>query len=557
MTKEKLNKLSKDELIKQIKLLKRSKKFGLVWETETEEIVAESKNNFINLIEEKSLSINTNEDENTNFLIEGDNYHSLAALAFTHRNKVDIIYIDPPYNTGAEDWKYNNKYVGEDYRHSKWLSMMNSRLLLAKQVLKKDGVLICSIDKNEKNHLGVLLEDLFKGYEIHCITVVHNPGGVQGKNFSYNNEFAFFVFKPGKKINLQNREEKPDIRPLRDVSTGSHLRTDAKNCFYPIKIKDNKIISFGDVCKDSFHPESENIKNKDGSIDVYPIDASGEERKWTFARHKVESIRNELSVKFNKSRNIFDIERRKTHFTYKTVWNDKLFNANSYGTKLLREIIKVDFPFPKSLHLIKEFIKSIKGNEDALILDFFAGSGTTGHAVLEMNKEDSGKRRFILCTNNESNIARDIAYERLSKVINGYKQIRSRKDIAALGGNLKYFQTSLIPNQRTDKDKKLFMSNATDLICLKENSFEEVIVKKDQFSIYRSDYLHVVIIFDLLAYEEIVKSITKIDKPFHVYIFSLGNDDFQDEFEDLSQVKKVIPMPGSIIEIYNRILGKN
>ena len=190
MTKEKLNKLSKDELIKQIKLLKRSKKFGLVWETETEEIVAESKNNYINLIEEKSLSINTNEDENTNFLIEGDNYHSLAALAFTHRNKVDIIYIDPPYNTGAEDWKYNNKYVGEDYRHSKWLSMMNSRLLLAKQVLKKDGVLICSIDKNEKNHLGVLLEDLFKGYEIHCITVVHNPGGVQGKNFSYNNEFA-------------------------------------------------------------------------------------------------------------------------------------------------------------------------------------------------------------------------------------------------------------------------------------------------------------------------------------------------------------------------------
>lgn len=340
-------------------------------------------------------------------LIEADNYHALQLLLYTCAGKVDCIYIDPPYNTGARDWKYNNDYVdsADPYRHSKWLAMMQKRLKLAKQILNPHtGVLIVTIDDNELNTLGLLLNEIFGGYKIFCITIVHNPNGNQGKNFGITNEFAYFVLPTNNQIlSLENRIDDPDIRPLRDVSGNSNLRTDAKNCFYPIYVKEKKIIGYGAVCSDDFHPESANIERTDGIIEVYPIDTNGIEKKWVFARNTVESISNELFVEYNKQRKIFDIIRRKTHFTYKTVWNRKEFNANSYGSKLISKIFKDKrFDYPKSLYAVKECISAVVANKpDALIVDFFAGSGTTAHAVNLLNAEDGGARRCILVTNNE------------------------------------------------------------------------------------------------------------------------------------------------------------
>jgi len=379
------------------KELKKRKKYGLVWEDKPEDVVEMCKEKLPVLKEVKTKEIITDKEKPINLLIEGDNYHTLSVLNYTHAKKVDVIYIDPPYNTGAKDWKYNNNYIdiNDAWRHSKWLSMMKNRLLLAKNLLKPDGVLICTIDHNEQESLGLLLKELFRGKEITCVTIVHNPSGIQGKNFSYNNEYAYFVYRGDKKVIAfeERTEETADVRPFMNTAKGkssNYLRDSGVNCFYPIYVKNLQIIGFGEVCDKSFHPKSSNIYREDGVIEVYPIDNDGVERKWVFSRQKVEAIKNELSVRYNKKTNLISIIRTKKRINYKTVWIGDKFNAKTYGTQLLRNILGLekDFPFPKSLYAVEECIKAVVHNKDrAVILDFFAGSGTTGHAVLDLNKK--------------------------------------------------------------------------------------------------------------------------------------------------------------------------
>lgn len=240
-------------------------------------------------------------------LIKSENYQALNLLQQKYKGKIKCIYIDPPFNSKTTEILYRNLY-----KHSSWLSLMENRISQAKQLLEDRGVFICAVDENEQEHLGMLLDLLFPTYDKTCVTVIHNPGGIQGENFSYCHEYAYFVFPSGgRSIGLQERDENPDIRPLRDVSKGSHLRESAANCFYPIFVKDKKITGFGNVCDDSFHPGSANIVSDDGTIEIYPIDSHRNERKWVFARESVEAIRDELSVEYNKKRKIWDIIRKK------------------------------------------------------------------------------------------------------------------------------------------------------------------------------------------------------------------------------------------------------
>jgi adenine-specific DNA-methyltransferase len=554
MAKKNYTSWNREELIKEIEQLRKRKKYGLVWEDNPEDVVIRCKSELPVLVEVQDKEIITDKNKPINLLIEGDNFHALSVLNYTHKGKIDIIYIDPPYNTGAKDWKYNNDFVdGNDlFRHSKWISMMNNRLQIAKKLLRKDGVLICAIDDNEQAHLGVLLEELFHGYELHCITIIHNPGGVQGKNFSYNHEYAYFVFPKGiKKIGLQNREHNPDIRPLRDVSTGDHLRTDAKNCFYPIYVRDNKVIGFGDVCDDDFHPESINIYRKDGVMEIYPIDTQGNERKWVFARQTVDEIKDELTVEYNRRRKIYDIIRKKTKFNYKTVWDDKMLNANLFGTQMLTKIISTKFPFPKSLYAVKECISAVIHRKEAIILDFFAGSGTTGHALLELNKNDAGNRQFILCTNNENDIATDVTYPRLKNVILGYNEPKGTH-VDGLGGNLKYFKTAFVHAEPTDKNKTALTKKATEMLCIKEVTFE-VVKSTNQYKIFRNNKHYTGIIFDHQVIDDFKKQIKNINGKFSLYIFSLGDDTFDEEFKDMKNKVKLSPIPEAILRVYRRI----
>ncbi len=558
---------SKEELIRELNKVEKRKKYGIVWEDKPEEVALLCKEKLPILVEDKSKEIETDKIKPVNILIEGDNYHALSVLNYTHKGKIDIIYIDPPYNTGAKDWKYNNDYVdiNDQWRHSKWLSFMEKRLKLAKSLLKRKGVLICTIDENEHAALGLLLQELFPDKEIVCVTIVHNPAGIQGKNFSYCHEYAYFVYPLGGRfISLQDRDENPDIRPLRNVSgpgeNNTHLRESAANCFYPIFIKNEKIVGFGNVCKDNYHPKSVNILRKDGIIEVYPIDSQGNERKWVFARQSVEAILEELSAEYNKKRKIWDIIRKKTKFNYKTVWTDTKYNATIFGTQLLNNILKVKFPFPKSLYAIEDCIKAvIHDKNNAIILDFFAGSGTTGHAVLELNNIDGRKRKFILCTNNENNngdgggIAEEVCYPRIKKVAKGYIGILDNKQYGGLGGNLKYFKTDFVDADPTDKNKKRLVDKSTEMLCLKENCFDEI-KKGDDYRLFKnSQDTHLGIIYSDDGIEPFKKEVKKLNKKFIVYVFSLDESAREEEFEDVVNLVELRPIPAVILNVYKRI----
>lgn len=330
-------------------------------------------------------------DDATNLIVKGNNLLAISSLLKKYEKKVKCVYIDPPYNptSNANTFCYNNTF-----NRSTWLVFMKTRLELAKRFLTDDGVLIVAIDKNEQPRLQILIEEIYPEYDVDCITVIHNPRGTIGTNFSYTHEFAIFVTPKGKK-SICNRvlaESEVDWSPLRNWGSESE-RTDAKNCFYPIIVEDGKIVGFGDVSPDNYHPKQ--TVCEDGKYYVYPIDIKGIERKWRYARQTVESIWGMLRAK--KTKTGYDIEFGKTFGVYKTVWTDSRYDASVNGTQLLKSILPdTTFTYPKSIYNVMDCINSVvMEDKEAIVLDFFGGSGTTGHAVMEINK-DGGNRKFIL-----------------------------------------------------------------------------------------------------------------------------------------------------------------
>lgn len=381
-------------------------------------------------------------------LIEADNYHALQLLEYLYPKQVDCIYIDPPYNTGARDWKYNNNYVDstDSWRHSKWLSMMQKRLRIAKRILNPDtGVLIVTIDEHEVHHLRTLLEDLFPEAYIQMVTIVINPkGGTQGR-FSRVEEYAIFCFMPNAYVvggsDPLLGEKTPSTKPrwkglLR--SGADSRREDSKNQFYPILIdaEKHKLIK---ALEPLPYPEKPDLDAKiDGYDVVWPIRSDLSEGRWMLSNSTLNDLIEKgyaalgrydskrktwgvsyLSQKFqqqiengeiiitgrDEQRNVVDVEFANSQSKQiMTVWHRSLHDAGAYGSDMVSSIIGQSraFSFPKSLYSTKDAIAAIVRNKkNALIVDFFAGSGTTLHAVNLLNAEDNGNRRCILVTNNE------------------------------------------------------------------------------------------------------------------------------------------------------------
>ncbi len=327
-------------------------------------------------------------------LIHGENFQALNLLKARYRKSVQCCYIDPPFNAKSSEILYKNTY-----RDSTWLSFIENRLAEARDLESTRAVVVVAIDEIEQEYLGCSLNAVFFDMAKTCVTVVHNATGQQGNNFSTTHEYAYFLYPvDGQSIGIQARENNPDIRPLRNVSKGKHLRTDAANCFYPIFVLNGKITGFGDVCPDDFHPAGINVVRDDGTVEVYPIDASGTERKWVFARQSVEDIRDELFARQDPESGAWDIIREKTRFNYKTVWTEERYSANSWGSRVLNEILGTNsFTYPKSIHTVKDCVDAALNNQSSgIVLDYFAGSGTTGHAVIDLNREDAGERKYIL-----------------------------------------------------------------------------------------------------------------------------------------------------------------
>ncbi len=340
-------------------------------------------------------SIEDLDEKISGLLINGENFQSLGLLRARYRERIACIYIDPPYNAPSSEILYKN-----NYKHSSWLALMENRLRRAGGLLRPEGVLTVAIDENEQERLGLLLGELFPDRHLTCVTLVHNPAGQQGDNFSYSHDYAYFCYPGGgRRIGTEIRDEEvADVRNFRDVTGESSLRGAARNCFYPILVKDEEIVGFGEVCADDYHPGSINVVRDDGLIEVYPVDPGGIERKWRFARQTVEGVREELRPKYITRRGVWDVQRIKREFNFKTVWSDSKYSGNNHGTQVLNRILGEEvFSYPKSIHTVRDSVDAALNNADSgTVLDFFAGSGTTAHAVINLNREDGGNRRYVL-----------------------------------------------------------------------------------------------------------------------------------------------------------------
>ncbi len=384
-------------------------------------------------------------------VINGENFHALEALTFTHRGMIDAIYIDPPYNSGAKDWKYNNAYVGEDdlYRHSKWLAFIERRLKVAKELLKpNESVLICAVDENEVHHLGLLLEQVFSGQRIQMISTVINPKGASlGGDFSRVDEYLFIVYLGASVV--------PEVRDMLDESKNAAasqnvkwsslirggaqgIRTDSPGAFYPVfvDVKNSKVHSFGEALLWEINRES--VVAPEGTFAVWPPNhPSGVEGRWGIGPEKAQELLSKGALRLGRidpsigkfplsylSSGIMqkvengEIETagRKPDGTLivkypentkvtqpKTVWKMQSHNAGEYGSKMLFSLLpQRKFPFPKSVYAVEDVLAFFfKDKNEATILDFFAGSGTTAHATMKLNKRFGHRIRCISVTNNE------------------------------------------------------------------------------------------------------------------------------------------------------------
>lgn len=337
------------------------------------------------------------DEQTTGLMINGDNFHGLSLLMPRYGEQVKYTYIDPPYNAQSSEILYKNTF-----KHASWLTMMQNRIQQSLPLLTSDSVYTIAIDEVENYRLGMLTDELLGHYSGRTdVSVIINPSGQQGKNFSTTNEYLHFYYHdtPAMLEKEHRSDETADVRGFMNGAKGeggNYLRSSGKTCFYAIYVEDGEVIGFGDVCPDDFHPKANVV---DGKItEIYPIDADGVERKWLFGRDTVEDIIDELSVKRNKNTGLLEIERTKKEINYKTVWTDKKYSAKQNGTNLLTKLFgKKVFTFPKSLCAVLECIRiACASHKDAIVLDFYAGSATTGHAVMKLNSSDEGQRKFIL-----------------------------------------------------------------------------------------------------------------------------------------------------------------
>lgn len=579
---------SKEELVNELRRIK-DIRYGLVWHRdltkETIDILVnpdatvpsemfpnEMKGKpFPVLKEDKSKEIITDKSKPVNLLIEGDNYHSLAVLSFTHNNSIDVIYIDPPYNTGNKDFKYNDQWIDKEdsYRHSKWLSFMEKRLKLAKGLLSDKGIIFISIDDNEQAQLKLLCDEVFgdKNF-IAIVPRLTKKGGKSSDDVSKNHDYVL-IYKKTDKASLNKIEHtdsgfKYEDEYLKDrglYKLNQTLDYDSiqysSSLDYEINLEGETIIP-GGVTREEMELRKKENPDRDfcwrwskslfefGLKNGFVVLKKHENKP---SRIYTKTYQNAtISEDENGDYFVEIVPRSKSLSTIDLIENQY---SNDSAKKELKMIFgKVLFDYPKPTELIKEIIR-ISSNPNSIILDFMAGTGTTGQAVLELNEEDKGNRRFILCTNNENNICEDICYPRLEKIINGYKNLKG-KNIKGLTGNLKYYTCDFVEAEPTDKNKRKLVNESTEMLCIHENTFELVKDEKD-FKIFKDNDRYLGIIFYEEAINDFKDSIRKINGHFNVYVFSLGDDPHEQQFIDVKDKVSLCAIPEVILKVYREV----
>lgn len=550
------SKLEKDDLLKVIEKLESRKKYGLIWDEEKtkEQFEKESENALPVLKEVKGKEIKTDPAKPTNILIEGDNYHALSVLNYTHQNKIDVIYIDPPYNTGNKDFKYNDRYVDREdsYRHSKWLSFMTKRLRLAKTLLTYEGVIFISIGEDELAQLKIIIDEIF-GEENLLSIVSRKSKATSNKGNFFSPSTDYILVYARNYLKLGGFDD--PVAQKKDKYLKLFRYEDSRGRY--------NIVSLYMPALKGDRPSRYYIECPDGSKVVPPGDRFWRWSKQTFIKNNADDRviyketktsplidENGNKAKWNIYTKIYLHERQETGMRPLSFIDDM---PNSLGSKELIQM-GINFPYSKPRVLIEFIITITNKNKNITVLDFFAGSGTTGHAVLNLNNIDNGKRTFILCTNNEENICTDICYPRIQKAIKGYKTPKNER-VDGLGGNLKYFKTSFVKTSISRDDMKLRITReCTEMLCLREGIFEEM-KKKADYRIFEQNRRIMAVYYALEreALAELKKDLDKMSGDKILYCFTLdplGLD--KEDFADWDNVN-LEAIPQKILNIYEQI----
>jgi DNA modification methylase len=574
---KKLEQLSKEELIELVRTLKKRKKYGLVWEDKPEQAVENFGSSLPFLSEVPGMALSKLEGSPTNFIIEGDNFHALTVLSYTHSGKIDLIYIDPPYNTGSKDFVYNDTYVDREdtFRHSKWLSFISRRLVLAKDLLTDDGVIFISIGEDEFAQLKVLCDDIFgeENYLTNFIWEKTQHFGRQKVN-SYNN--ADYILAYAKKLKGDKLKEllvekvKSEFEDAPLFNGGNPLN---RITFPKDSVKFNIADGQYSETNDEKYLLEDVVKVVKGrNANAFTLSFRS---RWSQKTVDAEVVKGTTfwvkSEKFairaiyaggktsNESPKQILFSNRNNEFAAVSRFGQKV-GVNEEASSELKDIIgeqeTFSYPKPKSLltYLISLYFSPERSSHpnDITVLDFFAGSGTTGHAVLELNAQDNGSRKFILCTNNENGIAENVTYNRIKSAVNGYGKVKG------IPANIRYLKTTFVNKQNVDDATRFaVVSSCTEMICVREDAFLKVHTEP-AFSIFKGQGKYVAVLQDSYDLQLAIDAINELpgDEPVNIYLFSLSKDNYASDFLELNRTFTVKPIPEGVLEVYRRVAKK-
>lgn len=543
--------LTNDEKSELIKLLRSQKKYGLVWEDKPEDAEQRMVNEQPVLVEVPERAILSDDAEAPNhILIEGDNLEALTALSYTHAGKIDVIYIDPPYNTGNKDFSYNDTFIDREngYRHSMWLSFMDKRLEISKNLLSSRGTIFISIDDNELSQLKLLCDEIFGERNFIACPVRRRRKSQANlsKNISTIHEYVL-IYRKNIEHELNKVEANLDLDSFKNPDNDPRGPYTTMPCTNRGGTKYSVVTPTGNVIEDEWRFKKQTYDQlfEDNRI-VFPRGGKGKPRYKLF------------------------LSEKQRGGVIPNSWWDELV-SNQEGAALLKQILGEDaFSNPKPVGLIT-FIEKLSTLKDSTILDFFAGSGTTLHATMQLNAEDGGHRRCILATNNENGICENVTYERNRRVIQGYITPKGEKVPGLTRNNLRYYKTKFVPRDKSPKNLRNLMALSTDMLCIHNDTYiEKPFVDKNinnkiaryfesndgskrMLVIYRAEAIQALV---ELMKQEFKNGESKENGKLMVYVFSPNGYAYDDEFEDVADYVSLCAMPDAVLNAYRRVLPK-
>lgn len=532
-------------------MLTTQKKYGLVWEDKTEAVEERLRTELPVLREvgDKAI-VSPSPDAPNHILIEGDNLEALTALSYTHAGKIDVIYIDPPYNTGNKDFVYNDSFVDREdsYRHSKWLSFMNKRLKIAKQLLSDRGVIFISIDDNEQAQLKLLCDEVFGEYVAQLIWKSKSGGANDTSAIAIDHEYILCYCK-----NLNTTDFQLD--KAASVTT-SYNKRDEKGR-YSLDRLDKQSLGYQPSLDFPI------IGPDNREYIVQHKDPSNKKARWRWGKDTVRERYDELVFiyPYVYTKNY---EKEGGQKPRSLLLEDR-FGRTRTGSTDLKTIIGNQniFNYPKPTNLL-QYLLGIGGNKEITILDFFAGSGTTLHATMQLNAEDGGKRQCILVTNNENGICENVTYERNRRVITGYTTPKGEHIEGLSGNSLRYYQTALLPRQPSMRNKRLLMEAATELLCIKHNVYHETrMLGGRRLSPQAARYFddgreRLLIVYKEATVDAVAKALQTADikGKVRIYVFSMNSYAYEDRFAEVADRVELCALPAAIYEAYKHVLPK-